>query len=128
MKTVTFNPLTHKVVSIEPTAKMMMPVVYHAVTQGIDWTEGVRLAIASAPEYPADAGWISVDERLPEMFQPVLGSMVPTFSDKRLSPVILRYANSYKKKGGNCFLLDGEDLADGVVTHWMPLPPTPEGV
>lgn len=62
MKTVTFNPLEYKLVSIEPTAKMMMPVVYHAITQDIDWTDGVRLAIAAAPDYPADAVKPCIDE------------------------------------------------------------------
>ena len=71
--------------------------------------------------------WISVEERLPEMFQKVLGIYGGSLC-------------AFMRIGGEddewCWAIGRNDLYDDFfydadddyqVTHWMPLPPAPEG-
>lgn len=77
MKTVTFNPLTHVVVPICSTDEMSESAMES--DDNVECFDDVRYLtspdltysamVAAAPEYPADAGWISVDERLPNIGQ-----------------------------------------------------------
>jgi hypothetical protein len=125
MITCTFNQATHAIVPIEPTAEMMKPVVYQAVTQDIDWTEGVRLAIAAAPEYPADAGWTLCSDGLPEDDAQVL---ICTDSGE----ISVGSFNSLSYDGcwsiGNSSMVWDHDFNLGVtVEKWMPQP-APEAI
>lgn len=121
--TCTFDDTTHRVVEIEPTDKQIEAMVdYGHKGFRIMYMKGIK----AAPPYPADdTGWISVDDRLPEIFQMVY-AFVPMRASNPFSTAIMRYSNSYKSEG-NKFLFDGVEIDDDVVTHWMPLPPAPKG-
>lgn len=63
-------------------------------------------------------GWISVEERLPEIGKPVLGYKGPTFIEGMTCQKSPDFDDPYW-----CYLSDG-DLAEDV-THWRPLPDPP---
>jgi hypothetical protein len=71
LKTVTFNPRTHKVVPLYATEEMIDHVYECEDELNFDDLDPYYFNIAwdrmasAAPECPADSGWISVDERLP---------------------------------------------------------------
>jgi hypothetical protein len=86
MITCTFNPATHVIVPIESTTKMdlagekVLDREEHRAETSLCWDA----MIAAAPEYPADASWISVDERLPYlllMFYCILDQMITLYLD-----------------------------------------------
>jgi hypothetical protein len=161
MKTVTFNPMTHKVISLDADTEMTTAFarVFNVNRQKESFNPAYRAMIAAAPEYPADkhcsilrsaaeqalaslrhhvvqtrpinsteeainalvqalaskyhsldAGWISVDERLPDDGADFIGYL---FYKKR----------PHDKQIRVCRFLPSEHVE---VTHWMPLPPAPE--
>jgi hypothetical protein len=69
MKTCTFNQLEYKVVPINATEEMVVAFAesWYRQLRFIDDHEANWYSdlIAAAPDYPADASWVSVDERLP---------------------------------------------------------------
>lgn len=129
MKTVTFNPLEFKLVPIE-----LLNAVEHLLKcKGRFHTEQNFSALKSAhfdystmPEYPADTGWISVDERLPELHAFVLVAFNHKKCDVDFDVLIASYTNSYKglKK---VFVCGGDEMRINAITYWMPLPLPPEG-
>ena len=130
MKTVTFDPATHKVVPIEPTELMVNDGEVFASSAALCY----RDVITAAPEYQGDV-WIKCSERLPLEHASVLVS----FLDQYQYPQI---ANGYyfKLSNGDLIWHQNADFCeaqggwDGAIispeklniTHWMPLPPAPE--
>jgi hypothetical protein len=112
MITCTFNPMTHKVVPIKITEDMKMASDINSVYSA---EEQYKFILDVAPEYPADAGWISVDERLPELFVDVL--LHPRPNEYTVSGWMT--TTNFMWKG---FSFDEHEK----ITHWMPLPPAPE--
>jgi hypothetical protein len=117
MKTCTFNPMTHKVVPIEITEDMKMASDINSVYSA---EEQYKFILDVAPEYPADAGWISVDERLPDDCNGYLCYAVRTSGSKFMTTSGLNPA-----KTAFYVEYDGCEPSE-IVTHWMPLPPAPE--
>ena len=121
--------MTHKVVPIDPEQKILTAM---AVSKAID-DEGEFLAlmdlidfsgenktttvlkcaykeaIAAAPEYPADVGWISVDERLPDSKEMIICARKKNDGEWALDLNYWTVSNRWAKE----------------YTHWMPLPPEP---
>ena len=96
MKTVTFNHATHAIVPIESTTKMdlagekVLDREEHRAETSLCWDA----MIAAAPEYPADAGWISVDERLPDTSRKVIAYYKNELGKDR--QVMAFYAKEYE--------------------------------
>jgi hypothetical protein len=135
MKTVTctFNPLTHKVVQIESTTKMDQ--AGEKVLENSGEREEAApcwdAMIAAAPEYPSDAGWISVDERLPDIHTHVTLTNVGKWMNTGGDFEVNWYGHGWICEFGHKFWsVIGESGAMTLdsVTHWMPLPSVPEGV
>jgi len=147
MKTVTFNPLTHKLVSIEPTEQTIQALclrqssgdfgTYRAWwnSHSSSVAEKIRgfligdykAMIAAAPDYPA-AGWIPVSERLPEMNVPVLTSSGfgvtahcrVDLGDGNWGWGVPQYSNLSDCRNYEC-----DD--DYAVNSWMNFPAAPKG-
>lgn len=106
-----------------PNGKMSLPVVF---VKDIE-----NLPAADVVERPR---WIPVEERLPEMYQPVL-----TF-DGEFHAVEMRVPYILGDDGEQIesdWWVDADNdinteyyrgLRDGAATHWMPLPEPPKGV
>ena len=83
-----------------------------AVAKGYD---GIAAAIEAAPK------WIPVAERLPQKFEEVLIA----FRDTPL-PATGQYTASPHDTWGWCFPKENDPEYTGPITHWMPLPASPE--
>ena len=79
-----------------------------------------RITMASVAkilaEYPTYSGWISVEERLPEIYEVVL-----IYVDGRMAQAALSYENRWYCTGFGTYIHDSYK-----VTHWMPLPEPPK--
>ena len=70
MKTVTYNPLTHKIVPIQATEEMSQAYYKGQRNHGFWYCAPVYASvIAAAPEYQESSQWISVEERLQSQAQ-----------------------------------------------------------
>ena len=155
MKTVTYNPLTHKIVPIrsnekwarnlnkrngEP-ASYLPPEVIHAL---------INELLAAAPEYQESSQWVSVEERLPEVkvesfefylvttlnlktkkqsvIEAAFLNEMELYSDEHDPQLFSGWHNAKESKDYDGWYepLGNENCK---VTHWMPLPlpPSPDG-
>ena len=147
MKTVTFNPETHAVVSLTCDGEMIDAAV--AAYQNLRYIgDQIEAAIAAAPEYPADAGWISVDERLPVVKHGDEEEFNVHVRIKSNGRIIVRSAHflndmemdnveeDEKRFFSGWHSRAHSDEFDGYyepldhleVISWIPLPPAPEAV
>ena len=69
----------------------------------------------------AQPKWISVDERLPERYTPVLGGIKKDGTETYIEHVVIFDGSWWAKDTGVYY-----DDVGGMVTHWMPLPEPPE--
>lgn len=139
MKTVTctFNRMTHKVVPIEPTAEMNSAQEKYEDSFGLcdcggtnefDSLRAYSIMLAAAPEYPADSGWISVDERLPDLHICVSLLNNKTWMNTGGDFEVNWHASGWLCEFGHKYWnIIGESRAQTLdsVTHWMPLPTPP---
>ena len=74
--------------------------------------------------YRKQSGWISVDERLPDQYEDVLGFCHYVYESGGVFDLILtmKLTTDGKFVPFNC-----SPLKEGIVTHWMPLPEPPKG-
>lgn len=129
MKTVTFNPLTHKVVPVSSSPEMgramgaFIDRPRHSSARLEQDCKVIDLAIAAAPAYPANAGWISVDDRLPSEDD---GTVAVRLNDGSILTAWATYWHGASRSfsGWN----HPFNIDDSVVTHWAMLPPVPEAV
>jgi hypothetical protein len=132
MITCTFNPKTHKVVPIESTSKMDQAGEKVLENAG-EREEAVPCwdaMIAAAPEYPADTGWISVDERLPSIGQIVdlcINGIVQNETYSLDEGDTSDYAPSVYFWSRDD-IDEGIDIESGQYWKDRPLPPAPEAV
>ena len=124
--TCTINTETHKVVSIEPDNNQ----VIRASDAWLDGSQKImlnkaraalRTAIAAAPPYPADDGWIPCSERLPDRegyFDVFVRSPGESIYNGRQADVL------YCDSRWQATLQYGQH-----VSHWrpLPLPAAPKG-
>ena len=120
LKTITINTETHKVVPIEPTAEMMQPIIYKSIIENIDWTEGVRLAIAAAPEFNKSP-WQPI-ESAPKTSK----SILVYNSENKCTYIVSYYIDKYDGSEGWLIFGSHSNKFVSCFSHWMPLPPAPE--
>jgi hypothetical protein len=78
-----------------------------------------KLRCTTPKEEPKDSGWISVEDRLPELHESVIISKPSDFPDKVYV--------GWLSENGRWFEEDGPGgIADVEVCHWMPLPDPPK--
>ena len=65
--------------------------------------------------------WISVEERLPERYTPVLGYIKKEDTEAYIAHVVVLDGGYWAKDTGVYY-----DDVGGFITHWMPLPEPPE--
>ncbi len=132
MKTVTctFNPLEFKLVPIE-----LLNAVEHLLKckgrfhteQNFNALKSAHFDYSTMPGYPADTGWISVDNRLPEIGIPVLAMV-----GKNIYALArIDYDEGWLWSIGSSDLsnaINYEADDDYQPSCWMPLPPAPEAV
>ena len=120
--TCTFDTDTHKVVPIEPTSDMVFATTHiNNVLDNCDLFPMLRAAIAAAPPYPADDGWIPCSERLPDRegyFDVFVRSPGESIYNGRQADVL------YCDSRWQATLQYGQH-----VSHWrpLPLPAAPKG-
>ena len=78
--------------------------------------DAVRALLPHPMTKPSSEGWISVQDRLPELHKRVL---VITEKQIQFNRLVI---NGPDVKGKHCIMWAGGDK----VTHWMPLPAAPE--
>ena len=69
----------------------------------------------------AQPKWISVEERLPDRYTPVLGNIKKDGTETYVAHVVIMDGSWWAKDTGVYY-----DDVGGDVTHWMPLPEPPE--
>lgn len=71
-----------------------------------------------------ESEWISVEERLPDQYEDVLGFCHYVYESGGVCDLILtmKLTTDGKFVPFNC-----SPLKEGIVTHWMPLPEPPKG-
>lgn len=130
--TATFDSTTHKIVPIEPTYEMVkamlcgrvMPQCSQQIERIFQQAKSdLRIAIAAAPEYQECSQWVSVCEQLPPKCIDVLCQPFLSFSNVAWHDGACWRVTEYIKGFGETHIA----LEDGFITHWMPLPPAPEG-
>ena len=120
--TCTFDTDTHKVVPIELLkaidSLMKCKGRYHT-EQNFNALKAAFTEYQAEPPYPADEGWISVDDRLPDRegyFDVFVRSPGESIYNGRQADVL------YCDSRWQATLQYGQH-----VSHWMPLPPAPKG-
>jgi hypothetical protein len=97
MKTVTFNPETHAVVPIEllnAVDQLIKGKGRFHTEQNFNALKSAHFDYSTAPEHPADAGWISVDERFPDTSRKVIAYYKNELGKDR--QVMAFYAKKYE--------------------------------
>ena len=71
--------------------------------------------------------WISVKDRLPELFDWYLVCYRPEETLDNDDPIVLMaFFDSTQNDSGCVWIVSGEDAEDCDITHWMLLPEPPE--
>ena len=119
LKTITINTKTHRVVPIEPTVEMIKGALNCATTYGGDidsiHQEEIRAAISAAPEFN-ESPWQSIESAPKDKV---------IFAIKKYAtyPILVRFDNQLK-----VYRSYVDEFIVYDLTHWMPLPPAPEGI
>jgi hypothetical protein len=148
MKTVTYNPATHKIVPIKPTENMHCSVALTLIMNGRDVNFPPRVyqaLLAAAPEF-SDPAWINVKDRLPSVragnckefivhAKEKYSGKESVFSAMYLHKMVLENPYTGEEEENTSWNsakehhdYDGfyETLSSREVLHWMPLPDIPK--
>ena len=125
MRTVTYDPLEYKLVPIKLTDNMTQ-VYNQSVANWEGFITAIEKAIAAAPDYPADTGWIPCSERLPELNTTVALLNIKTWMNFDVNWCGCGWLCEFGHQYWNVIGERGGRTMDSV-THWMALPSAPKG-
>lgn len=119
MKTVTFNPMTHKLIALEPTDDMRFATAH--INNGIE-SEDVMLmlkaAIAAAPEYPADADYsilrMAAEKALNSLKHHVIQTLPINSTEDAINDLVQALASKYHSLDDGWISVDERLPDDGA--------------